>query len=78
LALDETSSQKRNESVTVLTDRAPGNVVHVADDRKQATLGAFLDTLTAEERTLIESVARGSFGFLRWIGGGLAPLGVAA
>jgi transposase len=62
LGLDETSFQKRHEYVTVLTDRTTGNVVHVADDRKQATLEAFLDTLTAEERTLIESVAMDMWG----------------
>jgi transposase len=62
LSLDETSFQKRHEYVTVLTDRATGKVVHVADDRKQATLEAFLDTLTAEERGLIESVAMDMWG----------------
>jgi transposase len=62
LGLDETSFQKRHEYVTVLTDRATGNVVHVADDRRQATLEAFLDTLTVEERALIESVAMDMWG----------------
>jgi transposase len=62
IGLDETSFQKRHEYVTVLTDRSTGAVVHVADDRKQATLEAFLDTLTPEERASIESVAMDMWG----------------
>lgn len=62
MGLDETSFQKRHEYVTVVTDRATGDVVHVADDRRQATLEAFLETLTPEERASIESVAMDMWG----------------
>lgn len=62
LGVDETSFQKRHEYVTVLTDQVSGHVVHVADDRKQSTLEAFLDTLTPQERELIESVAMDMWG----------------
>ena len=42
IGVDETSFQKRHEYVTVVTDQDSGTVVHVADDRKQETMEAFL------------------------------------
>jgi transposase len=43
LAVDETSFQKRHEYVTVLVDRATGNVIDVLDDRKKSTLKDWLE-----------------------------------
>jgi transposase len=62
IGVDETSFQKRHEYVSVVTDQATGNVVHVADDRKQETLEAFFETMTEAERALIESVAMDMWG----------------
>jgi transposase len=62
IGVDETSFQKRHEYVTVVTDQAKGTVVHVADDRKQETLEGWFDTLSAEERASIESVAMDMWG----------------
>jgi transposase len=62
LGVDETSFQKRHEYVTVLTDQVSGHVVHVADDRKQATLEGFLEALTPQEREKIVSVAMDMWG----------------
>jgi transposase len=62
LGVDETSFQKRHEYVTVLTDQDTGDVVHVADDRKQATMEAFLDGMTEAERAGIQTVAMDMWG----------------
>ena len=62
IGVDETSFQKRHEYVTVVTDQDSGTVVHVADDRKQETMEAFLGTYSAQEREAIESVAMDMWG----------------
>ena len=62
IGVDETSFQKRHEYVTVVTDQDSGTVVHVADDRKQETMEAFLGTYSPQEREAIESVAMDMWG----------------
>ena len=57
IGVDETSFRKRHEYVTVVVDHDTTDVVEVGQDRKQATLEAYLKTLTAEQRAAIESVA---------------------
>ncbi len=57
LGVDETSFQKRHEYVTVVTDHSEqGRVLHVADDRKAASLTCYLETLTDAERAAIECI----------------------
>jgi len=46
IGVDETSFQKRHEYVTVVTDQESSRVLHVADDRKEASLDAYYQTLT--------------------------------
>lgn len=62
MGVDETSFQKRHEYVTVVTDHVAGHVIHVADDRKQATLEGYFDTMSPEERASIETVAMDMWG----------------
>jgi transposase len=62
MGVDETSFQKRHEYVTVVTDHVEGHVIHVSDDRKQATLEAYFDTMSPQERASIESVAMDMWG----------------
>lgn len=62
MGVDETSFQKRHEYVTVVTDHVEGHVIHVADDRKQATLEGYFDTMSPQERASIESVAMDMWG----------------
>jgi transposase len=57
IGVDETSYQKHHEYVTVVTDHVTGHVVEVGQDRKQATLEAYLGSMTSEERSAITSVA---------------------
>jgi transposase len=57
LGVDETSFQKRHEYVTVVTDHDRGTVLHVADDRRRATLENYLDGMSLEERARIEWIA---------------------
>ena len=57
IGVDETSFQKRHEYVTVVIDQVEGNVVHVADDRRQASLETYLASHPAEERAAVETVA---------------------
>jgi transposase len=57
IGVDETSFQKRHEYVTVVIDQVAGNVVHVADDRKQTSLETYLASHPAEARAAVETVA---------------------
>jgi len=57
VGVDETSFQKRHEYVTVVTDLERGRVVHVADDRTQASLANFWSSLPIEDRANIEAIA---------------------
>jgi transposase len=57
VGVDETSFQKRHEYVTVVGDLERDRVIHVSDDRSQASLDAFWRRLTPEQRGTIEGVA---------------------
>ena len=52
LSVDETSFQKRHEYVTVLTDRNPGTIIEILEDRKKATLKEWLE----ENQDLLQTV----------------------
>ncbi len=57
VGVDETSFQKRHEYVTVVGDLERDRVIHVSDDRSQASLDAFWQRLRPEQRASIEGVA---------------------
>lgn len=57
LGIDETSFQKRHEYVTIVSEQESGHVLHVADDRKQASLDSFCTQLSPSQRENIESVS---------------------
>jgi transposase len=57
LSVDETSFRKRHDYVTVVSDQHTGRVLHVADDRTTGSLKSYYDTLNAEQKEAIESVA---------------------
>jgi len=57
IGVDETSFRKGHDYVTVVTDQKEGHVLHVAEDRKTSSLASYDDTLTAEQKTGIESIA---------------------
>jgi len=57
IAIDETSFQKRHEYVTVVFDKVEGRVVHVADDRKRASLEAYYERFSDEERSAVETIS---------------------
>lgn len=56
VGVDETAFQKRHEYVTVVTDLDRHRVVHVADDRTQASLANFWSSLSDGDRERIEAV----------------------
>lgn len=57
VGVDETSFQRRHEYVTLVCDlKANGRVLHVADNRGQAALWQFYDTLSEQQREAIEVV----------------------
>lgn len=56
IGVDETSFQKRHEYVTVVSDHDTGEVLYVADDRKQESLDGFYKTLNIEQLYRIQSV----------------------
>jgi len=57
VGVDETSFQKRHEYVTVVTNMDDGTVLHVADDRKAQTLGAWYQTLGSDGLARLSVVA---------------------
>jgi len=57
IGVDETAFRKRHDYVTIVSDQTDGTVAHVGDDRKKATLKAWYDGLTDEQRSAIESVS---------------------
>ena len=57
LGVDETSSQKRHEYVTVVADTTQEVVHHVADGRGKEALSSYYDRLDEKQRAGIESVA---------------------
>lgn len=57
IGVDETAFRKRHDYVAIVSDQEAGTVLHVASDRKKATLKAWYDGLTEEQREAIESVS---------------------
>jgi transposase len=57
VGVDETSFQKRHEYVTVVSDLARDQVLHVADDRTQASLDGFWESLPRPQLNAIVAVA---------------------
>ena len=55
--IDETSFQKRNEYVTVVSDLEKGHVLHIADDRGEKALDGFWGQLSKAQLAKIEAVA---------------------
>jgi transposase len=57
IGVDETAFKKRHDYVTIVSDQEDGTVLHVGGDRKKATLKAWYESLTEEQREAIESVS---------------------
>jgi len=57
IGVDETSFQKRHEYVTVVVDLEEPRVLHVADDRREESLGAYFQSLSPEVRERIRVVS---------------------
>ena len=57
LGVDETAFCKGHDYVTVVSDQDGGKVLHVADERKTASLESYYETLTDEQKKGIESIA---------------------
>ncbi len=57
IGVDETAFRKRHDYVTIVSDQQAGTVLHVGSDRKKATLKAWYESLTEEQREAIESVS---------------------
>lgn len=57
LGVDETAYQRRHEYVTIVSNQETDAVLHVADDRRQASLDEFWARLTPEQLAQIESIA---------------------
>jgi len=55
IGVDETSFRKGHDYVTIVS--AGGKVLHVADERKKASLKSYYDTLSDAQKTGIESVS---------------------
>lgn len=57
MGVDETAFKKRHDYVTIVSDQQEGTVLYVGGDRKKATLKAWYEGLTDEQRSAIESVS---------------------
>jgi transposase len=57
LGVDEKAAGRGHDYVTVVSDIDAGTVRFIADERKEASLDAYFDTLPAEELARIEAVA---------------------
>ena len=57
MGVDEKAAGRGQDYITVVCDIDAGTVVHIADERKQASLDAYFDTLGAEDLARIEAVA---------------------
>lgn len=55
IGVDETSFRKGHNYVTIVSDQAGGKVLHVADERKTASLESYYETLTEEQKQSIKS-----------------------
>ena len=62
IGVDETSFQKRQEYVTVVSDQDEDTVVHIADCRGREALDAFWEPFSEAERAEVESVAMDMWG----------------
>lgn len=57
MGVDEKAAGRGQDYITVVCDIEAGTVVHVTDERKQASLDAYFDTLGADDLARIEAVA---------------------
>lgn len=57
IGVDETAFKKRHDYVTIVSDQEAGTVLFVGHDRKKATLKAWYESLTDEQREAIQSVS---------------------
>lgn len=55
IGVDETSFRKRHDYVTVVSDKS--RVLYVADDRGQASLAGFYESLAEDQREAIKSIS---------------------
>jgi len=62
IGVDETAFARRYEYVTLVNDLERGEVLHVADDRRQDSLESFFTQLTPEQLAAIEVVAMDMWG----------------
>ena len=61
LCVDETSYKRGHRYLTIISDQDSGVVLEIKEDRKKESLTSFLETLTTEERSAIESVSMDMF-----------------
>lgn len=57
IGVDETAFKKRHDYVTIVSDQVEGTVLFVGEDRKKATLKAWYESLTDEQREAIASIS---------------------
>ena len=57
LGVDEKSAGRGQDYITIVSDLDKGTVCHIADERRQASLDGYFDTLTPEHLAGIEAVA---------------------
>lgn len=57
LGVDEKAAGRGQDYVTVVSDVDAGTVLHIADERKEASLDAYFDTLSPEQLAGIKAVA---------------------
>ena len=57
VGVDEKAAGRGQDYITVVSNIDAGTVVHIADERKQASLDGYFDTLGADELARIEAVA---------------------
>ena len=57
LGVDEKSAGRGHDYITIVSDLDKGTVVHLADERRKASLDSYFDTLAPEHLAGIEAVA---------------------
>ena len=57
IGVDEKSAGRGQNYITVVSDLSAGTVCHIADERKEASLTSYFDTLCDDQRGGIEAVA---------------------
>ncbi len=55
--MDEKAAGRGQDYITVVSDIDAGTVIHIADERKKASLDGYFDTLGADQLARIEAVA---------------------